>query len=38
MPRNKLTLGLLIVIGFIFASAGLMKTFSEPGMVERIAP
>jgi uncharacterized membrane protein YphA (DoxX/SURF4 family) len=36
VPKNKLTLVLLIVIGFIFGSAGLMKTFSEPGMVERM--
>ncbi len=36
MPRNRFRLGLLVVIGLIFGSAGLMKTFSEPAMVQRM--
>ncbi len=36
MPKTKLSLGLLVVIGLIFGSAGLMKTFSEPAMVQRM--
>lgn len=40
MPKSKLTLRLLVVIGFIFASAGLMKplhiSFAHP--LSRLPP